>query len=521
MNEINFNITNNPWINNGLARLIYEFEINEEYKVKIHRTPVSVDFYSENDILEYISKIFLKLTSNGTYNFSQEIKKINLEIDNVNIKPSIDFPKTKDDCKKKVEVPSKKGTKKVQEWKQRLNFSSDSRTYCSFLDFSSTKLFNSWVNEKKYNKICMNCGEYSDTLKDSKSSINPLNGEHHNNLDEGVDVSKGGRKKIKLCKKCLLLAYISLFDKYIPFYSQNKKTFSILPNVNNLDILYKIENNLTNPTQYINFRNPEVIKYNTNIKEFHSNNSYLAILTVLHNIKNKYSTQVTLEKNPFLDFEEDELIEINDWMIFEKDSYSFYRIRSNNQVYKILEAFEYENEKKYLLTDFLNKIYIQNEVLANDFYESILSLDYKKFSNVLFVMSKNYNNIGGISNFYLFNKLFLDKILGVMFMLDETTKDSCKEIAKEIGKVFSKDIGLISKFAYVTNADDFKKILSETTFLMAKRSILDSDNPYLNSITLEKFLNQIDTVNFEELKSYFISFMSASVIYSNYKKTKD
>ena len=136
-------------------------------------------------------------------------------------------------------------------------------------------------------------------------------------------------------------------------------------------------------------------------------------------------------------------------------------------------------------------------------------------------MSKNYNNIGGISNFYLFNKLFLDKILGVMFMLDETTKDSCKEIAKEIGKVFSKDIGLISKFAYVTNADDFKKILSETTFLMAKRSILDSDNPYLNSITLEKFLNQIDTVNFEELKSYFISFMSASVIYSNYKKTKD
>lgn len=519
MNEITFNLTNNPWINNGLVRLIYELKNNENFNLEITKNSTSIQITSDNNLLNYISEIFQYLASDGTYNFSQVIKKNNLEMEDIDIKPSVIFPKEKTDCKKKVIVPSKNGgSKKEQEWKQRLSYLSNSKVYLSFLDFSSHGLYHNFANEKTYNKLCMNCGEYTDVLEDSKPSINPWNGEHQNNEDEGVDTSKGGRKKIKLCKKCLLLSYISLFDKHIPFYNSNQKTYLILPGVNDLNILYKIINNLSNPTQYINFKDSNIIKYNTNIKEYKSGIMSLAIITILHNIKNRYSKEITSNTNTFLQFNDNEMMKLEDWVLFEKDTYNFYRISSNNKLYKILEPNYYKDEKKYLLTDFLNKLYFKNEVMANKFYNSILLLNYKNFSNSLFEISKNYNNIGGTSNFYIFIQIFFDQIMDVMLMLSEETKESCKEIAGSIGKSFFKDVGLLSKFAYVTNKDDFKEILSEATFLMAKRSILNNENPYLNNNTLEKFWNQLDDENFDELKSYFIAFMSANVIYSNYKK---
>jgi hypothetical protein len=102
-------------------------------------------------------------------------------------------------------------------------------------------------------------------------------------------------------------------------------------------------------------------------------------------------------------------------------------------------------------------------------------------------------------------------------MLNGEFKKACKSIAETIGKSFYKDIGLLSKFAYATDDKMFKEYLEEAFFLMAKKSALSSDVNYSNRKELEIFFDGLDETNFRETKSYFVSFMSSSALYTKYK----
>ena len=56
---------------------------------------------------------------------------------------------------------------------------------------------------------------------------------------------------------------------------------------------------------------------------------------------------------------------------------------------------------------------------------------------------------------------------------------------------------------------------------MAKKSALDSDkNFYLNKNDLETLFDNLNNENFNETKSYFVSFMSCGAIYKKNKINK-
>ena len=55
---------------------------------------------------------------------------------------------------------------------------------------------------------------------------------------------------------------------------------------------------------------------------------------------------------------------------------------------------------------------------------------------------------------------------------------------------------------------------------MAKKSVLSDKNFYLNSNDLEILLDNINGDNFNEIKNYFVSFMSANAIYTNYNQNR-
>lgn len=530
MDSIQFNVTNNPWVNNGLTRLIVELEKNFTNEVSIEKYDGYIILYTltDNDISYYLNEVIHDLAAYGTYNFSQNIKSINKELNKSFIPPKL-YPNEKDDFNQKEDIPQetrdeykKLGNKrnilsKEKKWKMRMSYINNQNNYLTFgLNFDSTTAFKKLVENEHKNKICLNCGSISNNQINVLQSINPLINEHHNNENEGF--SKNFRKNPQICPNCLYLSWLSVFDKCIPFYRSNNDIFLALPNIYDLTILEKISINLSINGQYIDFSDSDVTNYNTNIKNFNSNSKSAALLSLLHNIQNNFSRDEN--DDIFQVFDENELIDIVDWIFIKKDLFSINRIKANNNVYKILKSQKDNNDIEiYLVNDFFNKINFKSlsQYQIDRFFNSFLELNHEKIALSLFEIFKSDVSFYSIRPIYLFKKFFLKEIMGEILMLNDNFRKACKSIAQTIGNAFYKDVGLLSKFAYATDKQTFNACIEEAFFLMAKKSSLSDENFYPNGKELEIFFNEFDNEDFAEVKSYFVSFMSSSALYGKFK----
>lgn len=532
MDEITFNITNNAWINNGISRMINIMENHFQDKVNISVSKTQVVLSSNENIYDYLCDAINYLAAYGTYNFSHAFKIINKESDN-NYIPLKNYPTTKDDLKEEIEIDENdvkilkkhniESKKKQKVWKMRLSYFGKPDNYLKLgINSKDNEGYKKILNNDNGKTLCFTCGTLSRNMLDSKQFFNPFLNEHHNNEIEGT--SKNIRKKNKLCPNCFLMAHFSLFDKYIPFYWYSKdSTLLFLPNIHDFELLNKIVNNLSLNSQFIDFSSPDTTRYSTNIKSLNNKSNSAALLSLLHNIQNNYSKDTS--NSLFKTFKDNELMEIVEWIIIDKNSFHIYRIKASSEVYKILKPQKDPNNNKtiYLLTDFFNKfiLYDYNEYELEKFYNSFLELNSVAIAENLFKVAKyDISKINILNNgypLYLFINVFLDQVMGEIIMLDEKIKKACRNIALSTGKSFSKDVGLMTKFAYATDADNFKLFIEEASFLMAKKSAISNDTFYINFDELEILLDNLNKENFNDIKSYFVSFMSAGALNENYR----
>ncbi|AUB59562.1 hypothetical protein DSECCO2_427850 [anaerobic digester metagenome] len=548
MKEITFYSTNNAWTNNGLVTMAQIME-NFEEKVDVMWSDDNISFKSvDKPITDYIAQAMQILAGKGTYNFSTTFKLLNNNDElGSSYQPPKEYPTQKGEAKEEIivitdnerEFLKKKkfdNKKKQQVWKMRMSyFGKDDKSYLdlgiNLKDNSSFKRLISFENGKN---TCPLCGMSSKTMEDVKNFFNPLFGEHHNNEIDGVGAT---RKKAKICPKCVILSYFALFDYYIPFYrTKGNKGVSYLsiPNTLELGILRKVFNNLSLKGQFIDFSDAFCTSYGTNIKNLSSTSKSASLITLLHNIKNKYHSEDEIEEltMSFEPIEKEEFKEINEWLIISSNN-RIIHMDSNEKIYNILEPFKdpKNNLDVYLVPHFLNSLSfsIFNENDVEKFFNGILTLDPKKISEGLFRIAKeSISNLNKIrvkyhaqnsSPLYLFTEIFLEKIMGESTMLDDNLKDACKSIGKTIGRGFSEDVGMLTKFAYSSGPEEFKKALEDASFRLAKISALDNKKSfYLDANHLETLMNSIDQNNFSDMKTYFVSFMSAYVLSENYRK---
>lgn len=549
MDEIKFYSTNNPWANNGMIIMAQEMQryYEDEIEVIYHNDGVLLKASNEDKkITDYIAEAMHTLAGAGTYNFSATFKILNNneELDS-NYQPPKEYPTKKGEAKGEIiEITDREreflkkfndNKKKQQVWKMRMSyFGKDDKSYLDLgINIKEHSSFKKLISFEKGKNICPLCGMPSKAMEDVKEFFNPLFGEHHNNELDGIGAT---RKKAKICPKCTILSYCSLFDYYIPFYRTQKEVYLAIPNTMNLSILEKVSNNLSLKGQYIDFHDNECRSYGTNIKNLPTNSKSASLIALLHNIKNKYhhSEPESLEMDFFQDINEKEFNEITEWLFISK-SHKITQIKANENIYRILEPF---NDKKgpdvYLVPHFLNSfsfdIFNENEV--EKFFNGILTLDSKKIADGLFRISKesisNANKMWvkylpqNSSPLYLFTELFLEKIMGESTMLDDNLKDACKSLGKTIGKGFSEDVGMLTKFAYSSGPDEFKKAVEDASFRLAKISALDTNKSfYLDANYLETLMNSMNQDNFSDLKTYFVSFMSSYVLSENYRKKQN
>lgn len=535
MDNITFNITNNAWINNGISRMVYIIENHFYDKVTVSVSKTHVVLSSDENIYDYLCDAISYLAAYGTYNFSNAFKIINKESNNNYIPPK-NYPTVKEDLKEEIEIDKEDisilkkykidSRKKQKVWKMRLSYFGKQDNY--FKSGINSKNFNEYkkiINNEDGKILCVTCGMLSRKMLDNKQFFNPFLNEHHNNEIEGY--SKNFRKKSKLCPNCFFMAHFSLFDKYIPFYINSKNNILLfLPNIHDFELLNKITNNLSLNSQFIDFSSPDTKRYSTNIKSLNNKCNSAALLSLLHNIQNDYSKDNF--NSLFQTFADNELMDVVDWILIDKNSYHIYRIKASSEVYKILKPQKDPNTNKniYLLSDFFNKffLYDYNESELEKFYNSFLELNSSLIAENLFKVAKyDISNIKILNNgypLYLFINVFLDQIMGEIIMLDEEIKNACKNIALSIGKTFSKNVGLMTKFAYATDADNFKLFIEEASFAMAKKSSISDDNFYINPNELEILLDNLNKENFNDIKSYFVSFMSVGALSKNYENNR-
>ena len=549
MQEIKFYSTNNSWTNNGLIILkqIMENYENETIAESLE-TKDGILFKSmiNTPITDFIAKSLETLAGEGTYNLSTTFKVINNELGS-NYQSPHPYPNKKGDGKTTMEIADeerdflkKKGyidnKRKQQIWKMRMSYLGSEDVYLKMgLNLKDQPIFKKLLSFEKGKNICPLCGMPSKSMEEVKEFFNPLFGEHHNNEIEGIGAT---RKKTKICPKCTILCYFALFNYYIPFYRTPKGEIYIsIPDTVNLDVLNKINNNLYSSGQYIDFNDSRSVSYRTNIKNLPVNSKSASLLSLLHNIINKYSDVVESSEiisfDVFEEIKESEFKDMIEWLFISK-SHNIKQIKANERVYHVIKPLEDDqNELKgCLVPDFLNRfsfdIFNENEV--EKFFNGILTLDPKKISTGLFSISKesiaNINQlrvkyVPNKSPIFIFTELFLEKIMGESTMLDEDIKESCKNIAETIGRGFREDVGMLTKFAYSSGPDEFKKALEDASFRLAKSSALDKNKSYyLNANNLETVMDNINQKNFSDAKTYFVSFMSAYVLSENYRHRK-
>lgn len=525
-----------------------------EDNVDIDYTEGCITLSSENqDIFDCIAKTLHIMAAKGTYNFSTTFKILNCPPPKgagASYTPPMEYPKNKNETKDNIHIlDGERGilkknkitdtSKNQQIWKQRMSYlEKGSNNYFKIgLNLDKHKTYNDIKELNEGTKNCPVCGQMVNKLSDVKQFVNPFSGEHHNNVEEGFNMAGLGRKQIKACPKCITACYFSLFNRHIPFYYiPNKDTYLAIPNTSNLEVLKKIDNNLSCRGQYIDFTHEACTRYSTNIQSLPERTKSSAMLTLLHNIKNKYS-KGELEELPGPIFEEiskDEFMEIIEWWFISK-SYNIIHIKANEKIYDILVPLPdpVTNEDVYLIPDVLFNIrfvtFDENDV--EKFYNGVLKLDSKNISYSLFRLAKeSISKADGIYITYrpqghppleLLKDLFLDKIMEVSTMLDKEIREASREIAKSIGKGFSEDVGMMTKFAYSTRAEDFRDALKEGSFRLAKMSALDKNKSFwLDENSMQILQDAIDSENFNKIKNYFVSFMSIYALTENYRKRK-
>jgi|GEM_PF-2296245 len=538
----NLYLTSDAWINNGIVRLGLELKTLATHKIFFETNGLKL----EKEAIEKIPDVLHKLAARGTYNFNTNLKRLNLVL-RTSYSRIGEYPTTIREREKSVEIPKAERelfkaesnrtgisiNSKEKIWKKRNSFIFQQKPFDCYkkygIEFRSTKEWNNLKMDlngtNRY--ICPICGLNTGKLFDIKQSINPFNSEHHNNEIEGV--SSNIRKNSKACSRCIVSSLVSLFDYYIPFFSvpYTQETYLALPSTKDLHSLRKILNNLSVDGQYIKFDEDSVLSYSTNIQSLPNRSKAASLLALLHNIKNRYHKDIGSGPQNFLEIEKEEFINMVDW-IFISTGFCITRLKASEKVYKIMEGIELEDGRTaYLVPDLLCNFRIKNmdSFAIEQFYESILTLDNTRLSKALFEIAKKYSQNQSVLGkqglgdaIFLWKNYFLDRILEVSMKMDIKTKKACRELAQSIGKNFKKDVGMLTKFANAVGPEDFKNAIEDALYRLAKISIDKPESKiWMDRNDLEVLYESLETEeDYNNIKNYFVSLMSISVISANY-----
>jgi len=530
--EILLTRTGDPWMDWGLVGM-YDYAIAEERLFDgVDLTPGFLKIKTRGQVGEerYTKSIFHHLQDrmNELVLPAPEMKALGMEYrvlwENGFYNPSHSITLNK---QQKVELKDKLSNiaakPEVTLQRNYVGLKKDWRKLSEELEQAITAFFIQHRGEEKVKGNCQLCGRpvpKGPAFK-MRQNKNPFYNQHHNNRVRGHanTVTTG-----EMCPTCNLLNIFAAVQANTPYFISDSRTHVILPQVDDLTVLYKIFTNIE--SRLVDLLSPGVVGYATNIRDLRQRSLYHALVGVYFNIMHRYLPENDdYIQDPVLGDSEQNAV--TRWVVLryrkgQNVSFShFNNLDVHPRLFDLVRGLDYgvrKDREGNIYTTFLGGVWSKEPRLTGNIAWGIIQRDWSRVAASFLTLLKEYRRPGkriGLRQnaLYFFEEFLKYATVEVDNMLDDRLSQDLKSLGRTFGEQFKGDIAFFTSLNNAPDVGAFREVLREAFFKLYKIRLAagkkankekgeeTKDKFYVPSeTTVENILNSIDEDNLEAVK---------------------
>ena len=389
-------------------------------------------------------------------------------------------------------------------------------------------------------KVCEMSGRHSAKLKKLLQVVNPFVTKHHNTKVRGAH---GSSINPTIGPLYYLLSLCATFDKDIPFSVDTAKrtTRLILPDIPDLKLLtnvyLRLKQNLKDMDQ------PNELWTFTNLRTaFGSSNRYSLAISLFHNIFYEFTppddeaTEGGWNFSPLAEVSDDTLRQLTRWIIipFAKGQnvifQNFHTVEVNERLYDFIKPVNFKQEEIQLVPDILVRMAFRSPDAENalgQLSQAIATSTPSLIKVALYNLWKHQDAIlispqRGVPHPVRLLLSFINHFLEVNQVLNEELREDLRALGTTIGKIFYKDVTLISKLFNISSLNAFREALNLVMFRLYKFSTGENAK---NAVPIKQervnhILNELNEGNYKEVAETLSTYVSLSAYNTKVFETK-
>jgi len=395
-------------------------------------------------------------------------------------------------------------------------------------------------------QICEICSRKNIRKQENASQFrNPLMNKHHNTQVRGFRKGNGYTRSCHICSTVNLFATL---DDVIPFRYDSGQNFLVLPEVSDLDLLYRAYNRLSENVLQLGQKNQ--LQTSTNLRDCFSFDKDALTITLFHNLFYRFSVnQVDSSEgwtfSPIVNV--NEVPKLTRWQRVEfvrKENIrvgNIHSIKINHLLYDLIRPIPMKDGPSLqLVPDILNQLSADSKRpdgfrALQRLYHSITSSQPKTMKEAVFLLWKYHDAIktwprSGVPHPIRLLDNFIQHFLEVNNVLNDELRGDLRALGTQIGSLFHRDVTLISKIYNISSENVFRAVLNQALFRFYKVGQKGEDQgdgkaTPIKQERVTRILDLLTTENWKEMAETLSTFASLSAfnqsIFEKQKKGKE
>ena len=399
-----------------------------------------------------------------------------------------------------------------------------------------------WISPEG-KKVCDISGRPSDKLEKVLQMVNPFSNKHHNIKVRGFLRSNSN---FELGPILHFVNLCTTFEPHIPFvYNPSTKpdptTFLILPEIADLSLLAQVYARLLINLKDISDKRE--LSTSTNLRGIRRiSDTYTLAITLFHNIFYRFTVESESDNESSWDFaplDRSSQIhrQVTRWVIIpfvRKQNIrfgNFHVVEVDHRLYDFIRPIPSGNgDEIRLVPDILSCIGFSapgGENALRHLSQAIATSDSQLMKNAIFELWKyaaviTFHPQKGAPHPVRLLRYFIQHFLEVNAVLNEELRDDLRALANTVGKVFHRDVTLISKLYNISSENSFRSVLNQIMFRLYKVSAAGAAKELfpIRQERIRHILDEMSQENWKAMAETLSTFVSLSAFNTNVFESK-
>lgn len=399
-----------------------------------------------------------------------------------------------------------------------------------------------WISPEG-KKVCDISGRPSDKLEKVLQMVNPFSNKHHNIKVRGFLRSNSN---FELGPILHFVNLCTTFEPHIPFvYNPSTKpdptTFLILPEIADLSLLAQVYARLLINLKDISGKRE--LSTSTNLRGIRRiSDTYTLAITLFHNIFYRFTVESESDNESSWDFaplDRSSHIhrQVTRWVIIpfvRKQNIrfgNFHVVEVDHRLYDFIRPIPSDNgDEIRLVPDILSCIGFSapgGENALRHLSQAIATSDSQLMKNAIFELWKyaaviTFHPQKGAPHPVRLLRYFIQHFLEVNAVLNEELRDDLRALANTVGKVFHRDVTLISKLYNISSENSFRSVLNQIMFRLYKVSAAGAAKELfpIRQERIRHILDEMSQENWKAMAETLSTFVSLSAFNTNVFESK-